>query len=143
MTKVEAGYAVEPHVHVEQETRHLEAPLLRLDLVQELADLRSSEQLRTRGHSAKTLAKYPELRVVLLAFEPGARLEEHQTKGRVTVHVVDGRVAIKIAGEVVELSAGCLLAIAPSVVHDVEAREQSGILLTVAWPAQTSPEGEP
>jgi quercetin dioxygenase-like cupin family protein len=143
MTKIEHGYSVAPHAHVEPGERQLEAPLLRLDLAREIAELRGGEALRARGHSAKTLAKYPDLRVVLLAFERGARIEEHQTKGRLSLHLLEGRIALRLAAQEVELSAGCLLEIAPGLPHDVEALEPSSLLLTIAWPVRAATEAEP
>lgn len=134
MTKVESGYTVEPGAHVQPESRHLEAPLLRLDLAQEIAALRQLRDKQAQGHGSKTLAKYPDLRLVLMTFEPGAKLAEHQTKGRVSVHVLEGEIALVLEGQRVTLGAGCLLEIAPNIPHDVEALAPSAMLLTIAWP---------
>ena len=136
MTKVEKGYQSEPHRHLDEAARHIDAPLLQLDLPQELAALRRAGA-GAGGHVAKTLAKYPDLRLVLIAFEPAGRLDQHKAPGRVCVQVMDGRVAIRFENQTVELSAGGLLEIAPAVVHEVEALAQSAILLTIAWPPKT------
>jgi quercetin dioxygenase-like cupin family protein len=134
MTKVEQGRSNQSHTHVEANARTLDAPLLRLDLAQELADVRRDDAYETGGHNAKTLARYPDLRLVLIALDRGKRLEQHQTKGRVSIHVIEGKVTIGLDTEKVELGVGCLLEVAPGAAHDVEATEPSALLLTIAWP---------
>ncbi len=133
MTKIEQGHQAAPHQHVDPEARHLDAPLLQLNLRDELAALRSADRAG-KGHVAKTLAKHPDLRVVLIAFEPGARLERHSAPGRVWIQVLDGELAIRIGAQTAELAQGGLLEIAPTLEHEVEARTQSALLLTIAWP---------
>jgi quercetin dioxygenase-like cupin family protein len=134
MDKVEIGSVTTPHVHVDRDARHLDAALRRLDLTAEWAELQRAEAWRERGHSAKTLLKYPDLRVVLIALNTGARLGEHQTKGRLALQVCKGRVLLTVGEHSEELAEGSLFALAPAIVHDVEALEPSAILLTVAWP---------
>lgn len=133
MEKIEEGYSLGRHV--EGEPRHLGAPLVRLDLARELEELRQAEPWRTGRHHAKTLLKYPDLRVVLMALKQGTTLGEHKTRGRLSIHTLEGHVLLKLESQVVDLPAGCLLGLGPSVPHDVEALEPSVILLTVAWPA--------
>ena len=135
MTNIEHGRSSEAHAHVEADARKLAAPLLRLDLAQELAEVRRGEAYREHGHNAKTLARYPDLRLVLIALAEGHRIAQHQTKGRVSIHVIEGKVTLKLGAEQVELAAGCLLEVAPELAHDVEALAPSALLLTVAWPA--------
>lgn len=123
---------------MEAEARKLDVPLLRLELAQELAEVRRGVAYGTHGQSAKTLARYPDLRLVLIALASGKRIERHQTKGRVSIHVIEGRVTLQVGAEKVELGAGCLLEVAPDVAHDVEAAADSALLLTVAWPQAAS-----
>jgi quercetin dioxygenase-like cupin family protein len=137
---VQLGYDAEPHAHKTAEQRHLDAPVLQLDLVEELRALRASAAFETRGHAAKTLAKSADLRVVLMAFDRGRRLEQHHAPGRVSIQTVEGHVALKLGEQSLELRTGGLLQLAPQVSHDIEAIEPSAILLTIAWPA-TAPRG--
>lgn len=137
MERIEKGYSLGQHV--EGESRHLGAPLLRLDLAREIEELRQAEPWRTGRHHAKTLVKYPDLRVVLMSLRQGATLGEHKTRGRLSIHTLEGHVLLKLGSQVVDLPAGCLLGLGPSVPHDVEAVEQSVILLTIAWPGAAAP----
>src|SRR5215475_3694319 len=56
-------------------------PYMEFDLVGEVHRLKAESSWDT-GHNAKTLIKYDDLRVVLMALQSGARLPEHQTDGR-------------------------------------------------------------
>lgn len=132
MEHVETGYSLEHHA--EGTSRHLDAPILRLELAREVEELRKSEPWRSKGHNAKTLVKYPDLRVVLIALNQGVSLGEHKARGRVSIHTLEGHVLLKSGGQVVEIPAGCLVALEGSILHDVEAVKPSTLLLTIAWP---------
>ena len=127
---IEEGYSLDDHV--EGESRHLDAPILHLSLARELVELRRSQSAQLKGHSAKTLVKDPDLRVVLIALERGARLGEHQTSARSSIQTLEGRVRLRLRGELLELPAGEMVALAPWVSHELEALEPSAVLLTLA-----------
>ena len=57
----------------------LAAPLLKFGLDQEIQQLRSEGRWES-GHTAKTLAKYSDLRVVLVVIESGGRIVKHRTE---------------------------------------------------------------
>jgi quercetin dioxygenase-like cupin family protein len=132
--KVEHGYTAGAHQHLDAAARHLDAPLLQLDLPVEVAALRRDRASGGAGHVAKTLAKYPDLRIVLMAFEQGGHLARHEAPGRVCIHVLEGHLVLRLGGQTVDLRAGGLLEMAPHVAHEVEAVEESAMLLTIAWP---------
>jgi quercetin dioxygenase-like cupin family protein len=136
METLETGNSAQEHV--EGESRHLDAVLRRLDLAREAEELRQGEPWQTNGHNAKTLAKYPNLRVVLLAFREGARMGEHRAPGQLTLHVLSGEVQLRLPEQIVDVSAGSLLTLEGSLLHDLEARRDSVVLLTLSWPASAS-----
>jgi quercetin dioxygenase-like cupin family protein len=133
MEMLETGHSEQQHV--EGESRRLDAALQRLDLAREAEELRRGEPWQTNGHNAKTLAKYPNLRVVLLAFRKGARMGEHRVPGQLTLHILSGEVQVRLEEQVVDVSAGSLLTLEGSQLHDLEARADSVVLLTLSWPA--------
>jgi quercetin dioxygenase-like cupin family protein len=49
--------------------------------------------------------------------------------------VLEGHVQLKAAGRTFSLRSGGLLALDRDIAHDVEALEESALLLTIAWPA--------
>ena len=57
-------------------------PFLEFDLGREIQQLRQ-EDTWSGGRNSKTLVKYADFRLVLMALRSGARIEEHQAKGRV------------------------------------------------------------
>ena len=111
------------------------AAYLEFDLARELEQLHR-EPGWSGGQNAKTLVKYDDFRVVLIALKARARLPGHQTKGRISIQTVAGRVTVRAEGRTFDLSVGTLLALDHDLPHDVEALEESAILLTIAWPAE-------
>lgn len=106
---------------------------LRFDLSAEAAGLRSEQPWQV-GRNAKTLVKYPDFRLVLIAMRAGARMKGHHADGRISIQALRGRLRLHLPDQVVDLGPGELLALDYGVAHDVEALEESEILLTIAWP---------
>ena len=113
----------------------LAEPLLQIDIEQELQQLRLEDSWqRETGRSSKTLAKYPDFRIVLILMKGGTRMRQHRAEGRVSIQQLEGRVRIHLqAHRKVEVSAGQLLVLDCGVLHDVEALEESSLLLTISW----------
>jgi quercetin dioxygenase-like cupin family protein len=132
MATIDTGYSSDHHR--EGEPRHLDALLLRLDLPRELAELRQGEVWRRGELRGKTLAKHPNLRVVLMTLETGLHVGEHEVPVSISLQVLEGRVRLKLSPEAVELPSGSLFLLGPNLRHDLEALEPSAVLLTVAWP---------
>jgi len=118
----------------------LSGTLLQFDLASELDQLHRDESwAQTTGRSSKTLVKYPDLRVVLIAMKANTRIREHTAAGRISVHSLNGHIKLHLPERVVDLPAGHLLALDQCVPHDVEAPEDSAFLLTLSWPPETKP----
>ena len=105
---------------------------MEFDLRGEIQRLKGETTWRT-GQNARTLVKYDDLRVVLMAFQAGARIPEHKTEGRISVHVLSGHVQLRASGRTFTLHSGGLLAIDQGVPHSLEALDESEVLLTIAW----------
>lgn len=108
-------------------------PYLEFDLTRELEQLQAEPAWKS-GQNARTLVKYEDFRVVLTALKAGARMAEHRTEGRISIHTVVGHIHVRAEGRTFDLPAGGLLALDRGLPHDVEAREDSAFLLTIAWP---------
>lgn len=111
----------------------LAEPFMEFNLESEVHRLKAETTWST-GQNARTLVKYEDLRVVLIALQRDARLSEHQTEGRVSVHVISGHVQVRASGRTFNLRTGGLLTLDPAIRHDVTAIDESAILLTIAWP---------
>jgi quercetin dioxygenase-like cupin family protein len=115
------------------EIASLADPHLAFDLAAEVERLKA-EPKWSSGHSARTLVKYDDLRVVLMAMAAGQGMPQHKSEGRITVHVVSGHIQLGVSDKTFDLRAGGLLALDRAVPHDVIAIEESVFLLTIAWP---------
>jgi quercetin dioxygenase-like cupin family protein len=109
------------------------AAYLEFDLDREIEQLHHEREWTT-GQNAKTLVKYDDLRVVLTALRAHARMPSHQTQGRISIQTIRGHIEIRAAGRTFDLPVGSLLALDRGLPHDVEALEDSVLLLTIAWP---------
>jgi len=115
--------------------------LLQFDLASELNQLHRDESwLQTTGRSSKTLVKYPDLRIVLIAMKANTRMHEHTAASRISVHALNGHIRLHLPEGAVNLPAGHLLALDQCLPHDVEATEDSAFLLTPPETKQKKPE---
>ena len=112
------------------------APYLEFDLASEAEQLQLQPGSKT-GQNAKTLVKNDQLRVVLMVLKAHARIPSHQTEGRISTHTIRGRIQVRAEGRTFDLRAGRLLALDQGLPHEVEAIEDSAILLTIAWPGRS------
>ena len=108
---------------------------LEFDLDAEIGRLREETAWST-GQNAKTLVKYDDFRVVLTALRGGTQIPGHHTERRISIQTVRGHIHVRADGRTFALPAGALLALDRGVSHDVEAREDSAFLLTIAWHRQ-------
>lgn len=113
----------------------LAEPLLQIDLEGELRQLRQDESWqRETGRSSKTLAKYPDFRIVLILMKAGSRMRQHRAEGRISIEQLKGKIRVHLdAHRKVDVQAGHLLVLDCGVLHDVEALEESALLLTISW----------
>jgi quercetin dioxygenase-like cupin family protein len=116
----------------EHEVGTLTGNFMMLDLNREIEQLRSEGRWQS-GHTAKTLVKYPDFRVVLIVMKTGGRLEKHRTVGRISVQTIEGKVRFSTADRSVELAPGQMLTLEHDISHDVEAITDNAFLLTIAW----------
>ncbi len=107
-------------------------PVLPFDLLAELAALEQEHGWRNAGHSAKTLVKHHQFRVVLVALAKAKRMDTHTAEGAISIQSIKGLVRVHVAGSTLELATGGLLALAPGLAHDVEAVEDSAFVLSVS-----------
>ena len=110
--------------------RTLAGTALAFDLVEEMRTIHSELE---GGHSriARTLVKEGPLRLTLIGVRAGGALHEHEAEGPITIHVLEGAIVVRAAGESHSLTAGGLLALDGGVRHDVSSAEGGLFLLTL------------
>jgi quercetin dioxygenase-like cupin family protein len=109
----------------------LQGPTLLIDLASVRDELERESPLPAGAHTAKTLVKQPDMRIVLVVMKAGSVLKEHQAEARISVQTLSGRVRFRAAGESIELPTGKLLVVDKKVPHEVEALEDSTFLLSL------------
>jgi quercetin dioxygenase-like cupin family protein len=119
--------------HRRPHTPPMAGAYLEFDLANEIAQLHREPEWST-GRNARTLVKYDDLRVVLTVLRSGARMPEHRTEGRISIQTVRGHLRVRAEGRTFDLPVNALLTLDGGLVHDVEALEDSALLLTIAWP---------
>lgn len=123
---------VRPHL------AHLRDPMGHFDLPALERELRREAALTEEGHSAVTLAKYPDLRVVLIVLRKDARRVEARTEARVTLQALRGNLEAHLPDGTIDLPAGNLVTLDRQVEFGLEALTESALLLTLSWPGGRS-----
>ena len=108
-------------------------PTWAIDLGAEIEGLHREPAWQT-GISRKSLVRYPDFRINLIAIKGGMRIDEHQNPGRISVQTIAGHIRMCALGKVFDLPRGKILVLDRAVRHDVEALEDSAFLLTVSRP---------
>lgn len=114
---------------------HLADSLLHFNLSEEIRRLREEDSwTRGSGRSSKTLAKYPDFRIVLVLMKRDSEMKEHHADARISIQTIQGRVRLQLPDRAVELASGDLMCLESGIAHDVKALEESAFLITVSWP---------
>lgn len=105
-------------------------------------ELRGEEAYARDGHTARTLVREHDLRVVLIAMQADSRVAAHTVDETVSIQTLTGRLRVqlpRLAGQrgdgFVELPIGRLLVLEPSIEHGIEAIGDSALLITFGWTA--------
>jgi|SRR5579864_247479 len=120
---------------------HLADRLLRFNLSDEIRGLREEDSwTRGSGRSSKTLAKYPDFRIVLVLMKAESEMKEHHADARISIQTIQGRVRLQLPDQAVELGGGELMCLESGIHHDVKALEESAFLITLSWPGGSAEE---
>ena len=124
----------EPSVTTAAESvaRGLTGPSLSFDLAAETQALLNSPLWQLGGHTARTLVKHQDFRLVLIVLKGGRRLRRHQTDQRISVQTLSGRVQMNLPDQIADLPAGRVLVLDKGIAHDVVALEDSAFLLSLS-----------
>jgi quercetin dioxygenase-like cupin family protein len=85
-------------------------------------------------HTARTIVHLDALRLTLITVDAGARVNEHRTDHPLSIQTLSGHVVVHADGMAFDLPQGKLLVVDSGVPHDVEAHEDSTVLVTVSVP---------
>jgi quercetin dioxygenase-like cupin family protein len=113
--------------------KQMEGPFLKY-VLQSQIDLLRRERAYQHGRNSKTMAKYPDFRIVLTVIKAGAHMQKHTATGRISVQVVDGHIRMQVREELFDLPVGHLLVLDRGIPHNVDGVNDNAFLLTIAWP---------
>jgi quercetin dioxygenase-like cupin family protein len=103
------------------------------DLAQEMIDSERTKPWQN-GHTARTLFKKADFRMVLISMEKGSILKEHHADGTISVQVLKGSIRFIAQGEAHILQEHGVVTLGASIKHQVEGLEDAAFLLTISWP---------
>ncbi len=103
------------------------------DLATADREMRLEDAYARVGHTARTLVREPDLRIILIVMKAGSRIAEHHTSETVSIHALTGHITVRLPDRVVDLPAGRLLVLERDLRHDVDALAESAFLLTIGW----------
>lgn len=94
-------------------------------------EMRGEAAYARDGHTARSLVRLDDLRVLLVVAKAGSRIAEHRAKETATLHLLSGTVRLRLPERSVELQSGGFLALKAELRHDVEALADSAFVLTL------------
>ncbi|HEX5520714.1 MAG TPA: cupin domain-containing protein [Longimicrobiaceae bacterium] len=112
--------------------RPLAGPILTFDLDEQLAELRREEAYVRSGRAGRTLAKSGRFRLTMVAVADGVEIGTHQADSPMTLQVLAGQLHFRAADREYDLDAGQVLFFGPGDAHDIRARGDSALLLTLS-----------
>jgi quercetin dioxygenase-like cupin family protein len=120
----------------EQEKRQALRPtvgkMVSLNIMDEVSRLKSKPEWSSANRLSVSLVKDDALNILLMVLKKGARLGEHRTKGPIAIQVLAGLVRLSAGSGRAEISSGNIAALDREVVHELEALEESAVLLTTS-----------
>ena len=107
-------------------------PFVHSRLDEEVERLKTEPAWHHGDRNSITLTKRSELTLVLTLLRAGAVLREHRAPTAVTLHVISGRLIVRVADRSFELGPGEIVTMEPRLTHAAEARLDTAFLLTLA-----------
>lgn len=101
-----------------------------IDLADVATSLSAEAGFSATGRASRLIVQGPHQRAVVMAFDAGSGLDDHDPPRAATVHVLVGEVDFVVGDKSWRLTAGQLISI-PPVRHSLAAAEPAVVMLTV------------
>ena len=111
--------------------RTLSASISGYDLQGLIRQLKHEKIWTVAERNAMTLAKGPEMRVVLILTHAHSSIPVHQVFGPLTIQVMEGNLRVHVDSESIEVRTGQMLTLPPEIRHGIESVEESAFLLSI------------
>ncbi len=106
-------------------------PFVHSRLAEEVERLKTEPAWRDGDRNSITLTKRAGLRLVLTVLRQGAVLSEHRAPAAATLHVISGRMVVRVGDRSLELGPGEVVTMEARLAHAAEARADTVFLLTL------------
>jgi quercetin dioxygenase-like cupin family protein len=111
--------------------RHIDSSILALKIGDETKRLKREPEWISGKENGITLAKYPHMRIVLVALRKGKSMHGHEVRAPLSLHVVSGKVVFTAGQSGCQLRAREIVTLRKNIPHEVYATTDSVVLLTI------------
>lgn len=116
--------------------RALTGTHLTFDLAAQIAELRGDDHYVLTGRLGRTLVKDGALRLTLTVLAEGAEVGTHHAAAPMTLQVLEGRLHYRVGDDEFEIREGELLFFGPGHAKDINALDDTALLLTITGAEQ-------
>ena len=114
-----------------QGERTIDAPLVTINLLSFIEQIRNEKAWEDSDRNAITVFKTNGMRIVLIALHKNAEMIKHTADGLISVQVLEGQMIFTTDDQSIELGKGHMLALHKGIAHSVVAKEETVFLLTL------------
>jgi quercetin dioxygenase-like cupin family protein len=114
--------------------RLLDAPLMTIDLLTWIREVKAEETWKDSDKNSMTLYKTPALRIVLIALHQAAEIPPHKAEGVMSLQLLEGSIEFTTPQQSETLHQGHILTLHSGITHSIIALEESVFLLTLTTP---------
>ena len=114
-----------------RQDRVLSGPAVTFSIAGEIRRLRQEPEWISGIRNSVTVVKTANLSIVLTAVKKSAAICGHEVDGPITLQVISGAVKFGVADKPVTLNAGDVIALDKAIPHDIQAIEDSELMLTI------------
>lgn len=112
-------------------SRPLGGATLTFDLAGQIAELQQDESFIRSGRVGRTLVKSGALRLTLTLLAKGIEVGTHHAESPMTLQVLEGRLHYRVDDRTFEMGRGEILFFGPGHARDIQALEDTALLLTI------------
>src|SRR5579859_6452265 len=114
-----------------REDRVLTGPAITFSIDDEINRLKQEPEWLSGSRNSVTLVKTSNLSLVLTAIRKNASLCGHEVHGPITLQVLSGTIVFGVSNKPSTLKAGAVIVLDKAIPHDIQAVEDSELLLTI------------
>ena len=118
-------------IHRPEGDRLMDAPLVTIDLVSFIKQIKKEKKWKRSDRNAITVFKTKGMRIVLIALRKDAEMVKHTATGKISLQVLEGKMRFNTNEQSVKLNKGQMLALHEGIPHSMLAKKKTIFLLTL------------